>query len=737
MAAWLGLQTAGLAQGESAADIPTIYAVLVGINNAETDKFQALRYCESDAAKMEQVLRASNERLHRGQNIEVITSQTQTPATLDGILMAVKAAADKAGPQDTLLFYFCGHGYVDDNEPYLVTEDLAGELHQWIEFSDVIRYLSKSEAGRKIAVLDACHSSSGSRTILEEWRTKEVFLITSCREDQVSVEDETLQSGVFTHFLVQGLEGEADTDGNGTVQFNELRIHLPRSIKQHLASAYPGRTDLRMDPLLSDPFELDLPLTVVDTGKLLASANISEPEFLKREEALAKRKLAQDILKPQLAGAAKQASLKGPADGSLSPTQQSARSNAEYRHSIPRAKVQQALEYLHEYFAADAANAADPVAQCYLGLAHWLLAKPHGDFGPALQAYEEALRLEPGNVDAMIGKAYVLVDVPRRDEALRVLEEAQRLEVGSVRLQYAKGLVYHAQNLLEKAQRELETALALDDNWASIHTELGQIFYKLEDYAAARREFEKALELDGLSREANYWLGNVSRRERQPERAVEHYLRVLEINPQDASAYNGMGLAYQTLKLTDLANGQFKKALEIEPEYTMPAYNLGLYYLRSANQSQNATEFEMAEKYLRQAHAADSNSLTLNGLGNLFESQNRLPEAIDKYNEALELGKDWPAGRRSTLYYNLGHAQLNHKDYPAAKFSLSEAINLDPLSPDMPMYQLDLGLCQIALEDITAARASLRSVIKLVEGDEQRQDLARQAQAELDKFEDM
>ena len=51
---------------------------------------------------------------------------------------------------------------------------------------------------------------------------KGVWLVSSCRADQASFEDEKLKHGLFMNFLIEGLDGQADSpDGNndGKIQF--------------------------------------------------------------------------------------------------------------------------------------------------------------------------------------------------------------------------------------------------------------------------------------------------------------------------------------------------------------------------------------------------------------------------------------------------------------------------------------------------------------------------------------
>jgi hypothetical protein len=58
------------------------------------------------------------------------------------------------------------------------------------------------------------------------------FVFASSHHREVSIESAALEGGVFTHFLVKGLAGEADADQDGSISTTELARYLYSSVSQ-------------------------------------------------------------------------------------------------------------------------------------------------------------------------------------------------------------------------------------------------------------------------------------------------------------------------------------------------------------------------------------------------------------------------------------------------------------------------------------------------------------------------
>src|SRR5436305_12372205 len=150
-----------------------LYALLVGID-AYQSPLNALTGCRNDAAAMQEFLtgRIPAERL----SLKVLLDQE---ATRQGIIDAFRVHFKQAGPRDTALFYYAGHGSQE------LTPDLYRELEPdgldetllaydsrlpdgsgWDLADKELRVLIAEAAERRphvVVILDSCHSGGATR----------------------------------------------------------------------------------------------------------------------------------------------------------------------------------------------------------------------------------------------------------------------------------------------------------------------------------------------------------------------------------------------------------------------------------------------------------------------------------------------------------------------------------------------------------------------------------------------
>lgn len=169
---------------------------------------------------------------------------------------------NKAGKDDMVIIYFAGHGATerdtqspdgDGLEKYLLPydADLKDLYATALPMEELSRIFSRIQSERLIYIADACYSgASGGRTIgvtgtrasLSDAFMDRIaggkgrVIITASRANEVSAENEKLQHGVFTYYLIEGLKGPADVDKDGLVSVDEaydyVSEHVPKATNQ-------------------------------------------------------------------------------------------------------------------------------------------------------------------------------------------------------------------------------------------------------------------------------------------------------------------------------------------------------------------------------------------------------------------------------------------------------------------------------------------------------------------------
>ena len=165
------------------------------------------------------------------------------------------------GPGDTLLFYFSGHGvHSPDGLDYLAPLDgafnKAADEQPRIDFASLLpmhwinEQLRLSGAENVFIITDACRSTHGKDAptlggfgagavkdivTVPQAVDQRVLLLQSCTEDQRSYLLPDRTGSYFTHFLTQGLQGGAATDGKVTVA--SLCVFVKEQVRKSVAGA--------------------------------------------------------------------------------------------------------------------------------------------------------------------------------------------------------------------------------------------------------------------------------------------------------------------------------------------------------------------------------------------------------------------------------------------------------------------------------------------------------------------
>ncbi len=227
-----------------------IWAAIVGIDGYE--KVRPLKYAVNDAKAFRTFLLE-----HLGvpeTNIFTLLNQEATKSqvqSLMGTQLKKKAAKD-----DTVYIYYAGHGAVEPDpanpdgdgfEKYLLPydADLEDLYSSSISMKEVRTIFQRIAAERLVFIADTCYSgASGGRTLLSRStratlserfferlsQGKGRIILSASSANEISQEIDAFRHGVFTYYLLQGLKGKADRDGDGLITVGEVFSYVSRHV---------------------------------------------------------------------------------------------------------------------------------------------------------------------------------------------------------------------------------------------------------------------------------------------------------------------------------------------------------------------------------------------------------------------------------------------------------------------------------------------------------------------------
>lgn len=180
-------------------------ALIVGIDHY--DAGSQLHGCVNDAYSVRSALERNSDGTLNFDVMLLTGTGPPDPVGRDELRSAIQELFAHQG--ETALFYFAGHGHIEETGGYLIASD-SKNGHDGISLADVLLYANESKASNRIVILDSCHSGiAGDRPgkqAVAELADGLTILTASTAEQYAS---ERNGGGVFTGLLVDALNGAA------------------------------------------------------------------------------------------------------------------------------------------------------------------------------------------------------------------------------------------------------------------------------------------------------------------------------------------------------------------------------------------------------------------------------------------------------------------------------------------------------------------------------------------------
>jgi len=223
---------------------PAIHAIMIGIDQYKDESLQ-LNFAAKDANDMQVVLHLAAKNYF---NVDETNRVFFYNLTINGegktgtnnirgitpdrgnIIKTLQIIESNSKPEDIFLLFFAGHGeIVDNNQLLLMTTESTRGNFQGIKMKEMLSLMNRIPAGKRILILDACHSGaainnldiaffSGERNVndveRESQRLKELdklanksgfAIITASGSDQKALELPQYKHGLLTYALLRAL----------------------------------------------------------------------------------------------------------------------------------------------------------------------------------------------------------------------------------------------------------------------------------------------------------------------------------------------------------------------------------------------------------------------------------------------------------------------------------------------------------------------------------------------------
>jgi formylglycine-generating enzyme len=217
-------------------------ALVIGINDyPEESGLSKLKWAAKDATDL------AAELTRQGYTVDLLVNERVTKVAIRRHLSDMLKRLDPNS--GTVVFAFSGHGGQVGRDQYLATyESSAEDLDKTgASVEDLRKLLEDSGGPRKIMFLDACRnvtspggkdSAAPIEPMVELSSSKGLRLLVSTGPRTRSYEYDSLQHGLFTYYVIEGLKGAA-ARADGLVTFGTLASYVTRNVKDYNPSQVP------------------------------------------------------------------------------------------------------------------------------------------------------------------------------------------------------------------------------------------------------------------------------------------------------------------------------------------------------------------------------------------------------------------------------------------------------------------------------------------------------------------
>ena len=604
--------------------VPQSYALVVGIAHyANLPATAQLQYPGRDAQSIYTTLISEQGGEFPASHVHMLTDSQATLANvlheLDTWLPSVTA------PDDRVLIYFAGHGFISGGRGFLAPYDI--DLHNIAATAIPMETLgqligTKIKGKWKVLLTDACHSGA----ITPETDPKQlnqllldvhqsIFSLTASRDREQSFESADWGGGhgIFTYYVVQGLKGDADTNGDGVVTADELAEYVHTNVRNATGSRQnPTSERGSFDPNMLLAFNPDRAKEATQAslnyGTLVVQSNMDDTEFWLDGKKAGVVGKSTALRLPGLAPGSHTIKAvhmgyepDGPREEVIYPGQET---SVSMRILIPRRRNQaavdlldQGVEFYKKGFEANYKKAEDKLNQAiaidpsyseaymYLGRVENALWQDD----KSTEAFKHAIAIDPDYEEARVSYAAALLDQGGLDEAVRQLNAALEKTPNDGTALYLLSQAYAREGEFSAGKKAaLRATVAVPANGEG-HFWLAECERHLNEAADAEAEYRQYLKLtnfnSGAMGNVNYYVVGFLLGMGKKHHAAEQDIW----REQQGLANLGICDCESMEKRYDAAIPFCEKALNLMPSDLWANYRLGMIYIEKANSQAQTT----------------------------------------------------------------------------------------------------------------------------------------------------
>lgn len=221
------------------------FSILIAIEDYSAGDIKRVLFAQNDVEAFAEALNAVG---YKHSNQQVLINEAATKTSIESVL---QTTIESLTADDSLIFYYAGHGFCDATSNYLTCHDTRRSdlARTSVQIQWIFDLFNKSDCNKVAMFLDACHSgalaSEDMRDIVGELTESELqkffdgsehcVCFASCRTGQKSFASRPNKHGAWTFNVLEAFRGNELTALRGSMlTANSLQDHLATAVQRTL-----------------------------------------------------------------------------------------------------------------------------------------------------------------------------------------------------------------------------------------------------------------------------------------------------------------------------------------------------------------------------------------------------------------------------------------------------------------------------------------------------------------------
>lgn len=592
------------------------WAVIVGVSAYQN--VHPLEFADKDALAFYNYLKSAPNKVPDA-NMKLLLNEQALSGEIYGALEWLRESVQA---NDRVIFYFSGHGDVEKKtihqNGFLLANDapIAAYMTKGtisIKFlQDYLEtYIALNKAKEVLLIVDACRSGQLAgglqgiqitmQALGQNWNNQ-IIKILSAQEGELSYEDVKWGGGrgVFSYYLMKGLQGLANRNNDSLITASELSLYLPIEVADATGNIQNPKVEGNSRQVLFS-FDQNLLAKAKEAGIYndLAKNQPSGSKGTSIKLDTTTTKLYEEYLeylnKGRLLWGTKKEDTIHCALFRYNQLLHTASASAlipSIKSSFLSALQRKTQQYLDNYIKEDS----------YRGYAKNIESLKEMEYAKSLIDSTHIL------YNYISSRMYFLASafVKDHNKAIDLLQKGLAMEDEAPYIYNRLGARYSDLEKYDSAIYFYEKTISLSPQWSFPYTNLGIVYRQLEDYTKSINYYQKAIKLNPKSALTYYNLGLAYRHMNEYEKAIQYYIKSISLDSTNTNVHNNLGVAYFKNNNIQQAIDSYQNALKVDSNYVNAYYNLACAYSFSENRNQG---IQYLEKALQKGYKNFSNIL--------------------------------------------------------------------------------------------------------------------------------